>query len=274
MWPPKDRRASVNGRLRVGVDAPERARRSPSASGGPWYAARPRDERERSAPRAGDVSLGTPSPIGSLIAVNGPLCVTRAGDRRPQTGASACRSRSVLRESRTNRSERLHGGSPSGASVVVSVAGRRQLGRDRRSGQSPAGLDGEDLVEPALVARLAAERRRRGRRPRTRRPARTPMTRAPEGQHVHVVVLDALVRGVRVVADGRADAADLVGGDARADARAADEDAAVRLAAGDRQPEPLGEVRVVVGRVRAVAAQVDPLVVEPGDRQPRAAARP
>ena len=69
------------------------------------------------------------------------------------------------------------------------------------------------------------------------------------------------------MADRRADAADLVGGHARADTRAADEDPAIGLAADDRRAEPLGEVRVVVGRVRAVAAQVDPLVVEPGDRR-------
>ena len=50
----------------------------------------------------------------------------------------------------------------------------------------------------------------------------------PERQDVHVVVLHALVRRVRVVADRRPDPADLVGRDGRADARAADQDAAVR----------------------------------------------
>ena len=46
----------------------------------------------------------------------------------------------------------------------------------------------------------------------------------------------------------------------RADAGAADEDAAIGLAALDRHAEPLREVRVVVGRVGAVAAEVDEVV--------------
>ena len=49
-----------------------------------------------------------------------------------------------------------------------------------------------------------------------------------EGEDVHVVVLDALARRVRVVADGGADAADLVRRHGGADARAADEDPAIR----------------------------------------------
>ena len=57
-----------------------------------------------------------------------------------------------------------------------------------------------------------------------------------ERQDVHVVVLDALVRRVRVVADGGAHAADLVRGDARAHAGAADQDAALRLAVGTALP--------------------------------------
>jgi hypothetical protein len=58
----------------------------------------------------------------------------------------------------------------------------------------------------------------------------------PERQHVHVVVLDALMRGIRVVADRRSDAAHLVDRDARADTRAADEDPTVRLTVLDRRP--------------------------------------
>ena len=61
-----------------------------------------------------------------------------------------------------------------------------------------------------------------------------PITRDAERQDVHVVVLDALVGRVRVVADRGPDAADLVRGHARPDAGAADQDAAVGLAVADR----------------------------------------
>ena len=44
-----------------------------------------------------------------------------------------------------------------------------------------------------------------------------PIDPRAEGQDVHVVVLDALVRGIGVVADGGADAAHLVGRHGRAD---------------------------------------------------------
>ena len=50
--------------------------------------------------------------------------------------------------------------------------------------------------------------------------------------------------------------------------------AAVGLAVADRVAEARGEVRVVVGRVRAVAAEVDQLVAEPGRVEPPDAARP
>ena len=51
-----------------------------------------------------------------------------------------------------------------------------------------------------------------------------------EAQHVHVVVFDGLMRGVGVVADRRADARELVGGNRDAGAAAADDDAALGLA--------------------------------------------
>src|SRR5687767_5091288 len=116
----------------------------------------------------------------------------------------------------------------------------------------PSRLDREDLVEPPPMPRLTAER------------GAEECDRALVGrfgaddagaqrQHVHVVVLDALVRGICVVADGRADAAHLVRGHAGADARATDEDPAVRLTVLDRLTEALREVRIVVVRVGAVA---------------------
>src|SRR4249920_3067155 len=51
-----------------------------------------------------------------------------------------------------------------------------------------------------------------------------------QAEHVHVVVLDALVGGVDVVADRGANARELAGRHARADARTADEDAALGVA--------------------------------------------
>ncbi len=46
------------------------------------------------------------------------------------------------------------------------------------------------------------------------------------------------------------------------------------VAVADGQAEPLGEVGVVVGRVGAVAAQVDQLVAQAGGGQPARSARP
>ena len=58
-------------------------------------------------------------------------------------------------------------------------------------------------------------------------------------------MLDALVRGVGVVADGGADAGELAGGDRGADARAADEDPAL----GPATLERLAELARLVGVV-------------------------
>ena len=58
------------------------------------------------------------------------------------------------------------------------------------------------------------------------------------------------------------------------DARAADEDAAIGLAVDDRLTEALGEVRVVVVGVGAVAAEVDQLVPEAGAPRAAGGARP
>src|SRR5262245_21478634 len=117
------------------------------------------------------------------------------------------------------------------------------------------------------MALLAAERRAEERE-------RTFVSRlgaddpSPQRQDVHVVVLDALMGGVRVVADGRAKAAHLVDRDARADPGAADEDPAVGLVTLDGEPELLREVRVVVVGIRAVPAEVDELVAETSGREP------
>src|SRR4051812_33021962 len=129
-----------------------------------------------------------------------------------------------------------------------------------RAGSHRRGLDRLDLVEPPNVARLAAERRVEegacaldGRLDADH--ART------EREDVHVVVLDALVRRIGVVADGRSDARHLAGRDRRADAGTADQDPAVGSPGPDRRPDGLREVGIVVVRVRAVATEVDELVL-------------
>ena len=85
------------------------------------------------------------------------------------------------------------------------------------------------------------------------------MMRAPRTMHVHVVVFDALMRGVRVVAHGRAHAGDLAGGDRRADAAAANQHAALGQTVGDRETERERVVRIVDG-LRRVRTDVEHVV--------------
>ncbi len=81
----------------------------------------------------------------------------------------------------------------------------------------------------------------------------------PEREHVHRVVLAALVRGVVVVAEPRPDARDLVGGGGDAHPAAADDDAALGAPAADRLGDGLREVGVVA-RGRVVGPEVLHLV--------------
>src|SRR5579875_781868 len=83
-------------------------------------------------------------------------------------------------------------------------------------------------------------------------------------QHVHVVVLDPLVGGVGVVAHAGAYAGNLVGGHADAYARAADENAAGRIAAPDGVADQLGEVGIV-GGLGVECAHVDNFVAGGGE---------
>lgn len=70
-----------------------------------------------------------------------------------------------------------------------------------------------------------------------------------DANDIHVIVFDALVGGVAVVADAGPDAGDFVGRHADADAAAADQDAAVRLSGDDGLADLAGEVGVVDGAV-------------------------
>ena len=68
-----------------------------------------------------------------------------------------------------------------------------------------------------------------------------------KAEDVGVVVRAGESGGEFIVGDGSADALDLVGGDAHADARAADEDARVHVRLDDCAARALRDVRVVGG---------------------------
>ncbi len=81
-------------------------------------------------------------------------------------------------------------------------------------------------------------------------------------EHVAVVVLHALVRGVRVVAQPGPHSANLVCRHARADAASADQHCAVYLAPRHAPTNILGVVRVVVAIRRVMSAQIEHFVPE------------
>src|SRR5262245_2808421 len=73
----------------------------------------------------------------------------------------------------------------------------------------------------------------------------------PENQHIDIVVLDALVCGVAIVAETGTNSGNLVGRHGSADATAADEDSALRLTTQDTSGHSFSKVRIVHRR-RAV----------------------
>ncbi len=81
-----------------------------------------------------------------------------------------------------------------------------------------------------------------------------------EAEDVHVVVLDALVRGVDVVTDRCPDADDLARGHRSADTGTADEDAALGLPVLERGAELGSLVGVVDPHRGGVGAEIDDLV--------------
>ncbi len=83
-----------------------------------------------------------------------------------------------------------------------------------------------------------------------------------QAEHVHVVVLDALVGGIRIVADGSADPRQLRGGDRGADTGAADQDAALGLPRADRLAELARLVWIVDPHGTVGDAEVDGIVAE------------
>src|SRR5438128_11088217 len=91
---------------------------------------------------------------------------------------------------------------------------------------STSGVERIHLRHAAHVALLAAESRAGEGARQLARQLDAHDSRA-EAEHVHVVMLDTLVGRVMVMAEPRADAAVLVGGDGGAHAAAADENAAL-----------------------------------------------
>ena len=80
-----------------------------------------------------------------------------------------------------------------------------------------------------------------------------------EAEHVRVVIFDALVRGKRVVACARADAAKFIGRDARAHTAAAEQNAAL----GAASENGLGDLLRVIGiidRIGRTRAEIDRLM--------------
>src|SRR5581483_2942352 len=120
-------------------------------------------------------------------------------------------------------------------------------------------LECEHLRQAAAVPLLLAEARARERRDDVPCELRPDHAR-PDAEDVHVVVLDALVRRVVIVADARADSRELVRGDADADAASAEDDPAVRLAGTDRFAHGLGDVGVVGRNARVVGAEIRDVV--------------
>ena len=66
-----------------------------------------------------------------------------------------------------------------------------------------------------------------------------------ETEDVHVVMLDGLVSRVRIVADGRPDSREFIGGDRDAGPTAAYEEAPVGAAVGERGGHCLGRIGIV-----------------------------
>ena len=80
-----------------------------------------------------------------------------------------------------------------------------------------------------------------------------------EDEHVHIVMLDPLMRRVVVMAEAGADTANLVCGYAGAHTAAADENSSLGAAVQDSMPDFRGEIRII-NRRSGVRANVENLV--------------
>jgi hypothetical protein len=84
----------------------------------------------------------------------------------------------------------------------------------------------------------------------------------PEHQHVHVVMFDALVSGIGIVAHRCANPRDLVDGDRRADAAAADQYAAFGLGVDDGFTDGFGKIWVIVRGIKVEGADIEDVVAK------------
>ena len=127
---------------------------------------------------------------------------------------------------------------------------------DRFHGEVGLGLDSGDLADPAAMTLLIAEL---GADVGASDLDGQLWTGHPlaEAQDVAIVVLDGLVRGIRIAGEKRARARYLVGGDAGAGARAAHHDRAIDVAPHHGFGGRSRIVRIVDWRRSGVGAQVD-----------------
>jgi len=80
-----------------------------------------------------------------------------------------------------------------------------------------------------------------------------------QDENVDVIMLDALMGGISVVAHSGADAGKLIGGDTGADATPADEHTALGFSVQDSPADGFGEIRIV-GRILVESANVQNFV--------------
>ena len=107
-------------------------------------------------------------------------------------------------------------------------------------------FDGENLLEPTAMALFSREGRTEKGRNEIARESGPDDTRA-ETEHVHIVVLDRLPRGIAVVADGGADAGKFVCGNGDAGAATAHDDAAIRVSIAQGCGHGFGAVGIIDG---------------------------
>ena len=158
--------------------------------------------------------------------------------RKCSTGSSVCRRRlaellvvPVARRQRLLEDRRVRGDADDG--VLLDRGGRARRSPASRARASPSRRSRRarsaravsmwpssslspstsvqllDLLQPCQIATFSRRTSRREKRPHELAGERRADDLRAEAEHVHVVVLDALVRGVRVVADRGADPVDL-----------------------------------------------------------------
>jgi len=86
---------------------------------------------------------------------------------------------------------------------------------------------------------------------------------SPYAEHVHVIVLDALMSGVGVMAQSSSNPRKLVGRHRHPYTAAADDDSSLRVASPHRFAGELGVIGVIDRLRRIVRTQVDSLVAPP-----------